>query len=75
MDECRRKNIDILYAKDMYEACIDADALMLVTEWKVFRIPSWPTLKKIMKEAVIFDGRNIYNRKETEESGFKYFGI
>lgn len=75
MEECRRKNIDILYAKDMYEACIDADALMLVTEWKVFRIPSWPTLKKIMKEAVIFDGRNIYNRKETEENGFKYFGI
>ena len=75
MDECRRQKIDANYAKDMYEACLDSSALLLVTEWKEFRMPSWPTLKRIMKETVIFDGRNIYNRKELEEQGFTYYGI
>ncbi len=75
MDECRRQNIDINYAKDMYEACIDSSALLLVTEWKEFRMPSWPILKRIMKQPVIFDGRNIYDRKELEEQGFVYYCI
>jgi UDPglucose 6-dehydrogenase len=75
MDECRKRNIDIIYAKDMYEACINADAVLLITEWKEFRIPSWPTLKLIMKEPVVFDGRNIYNRQEVDSNGFKYFSI
>jgi UDPglucose 6-dehydrogenase len=75
MDECRKLNLDIIYAKDMYEACIDANAIMLVTEWKEFRIPSWSTLKKILKEPVIFDGRNIYNRQEVNGYGFDYFCI
>ena len=57
-----RKNInpDVIYAKDMYDACIDASAVMLVTEWKEFRIPSWKALKRLMKEPVICDGRNIW---------------
>ena len=75
MDECRNRNIDAIYAKDMYEACIDASSVLLVTEWKEFRVPSWPTLKRIMKEPVIFDGRNIYNRHEVSENGFTYFSI
>lgn len=75
MEECRKRNVDVVFARDMYEACIDASALMMVTEWKEFRIPSWPTLKKIMKEPVVFDGRNIYDRKELEEAGFKLYWI
>ncbi len=75
MNECRNRKIDIIYARDMYEACLDASALLLVTEWKEFRIPSWPTLKKIMKEPVIFDGRNIYIRKEVQDNGFEYYSI
>lgn len=75
MTECKNRNIDIIYAKDLYEACLDASALLLVTEWKEFRIPSWPILKRIMKDPVIFDGRNIYDRKEVQESGFVYYSI
>jgi len=75
MIECRKRNIDVIYAKDMYEACFDAMALLLVTEWKEFRIPSWATLKRIMKEPVIFDGRNIYTRSEVTENGFTYYCI
>jgi UDPglucose 6-dehydrogenase len=75
MDECRNRYIDVIYAKDMYEACIDANAVLLVTEWKEFRVPSWPTLKRIMKAPVIFDGRNIYNRHEVSGNGFTYFSI
>ncbi|NMC37101.1 MAG: UDP-glucose/GDP-mannose dehydrogenase family protein [Bacteroidales bacterium] len=75
MPECKSRNIDVIYAKDLYEACLDASALLLVTEWKEFRIPSWPILKRIMKEPVIFDGRNIYDRKEVLENGFVYYSI
>jgi UDPglucose 6-dehydrogenase len=75
MDECRKKNLDVIYAKDMYEACIDASAVLLVTEWKEFRVPSWKTLNRIMKVSVVFDGRNIYSREELSESGFTYYCI
>jgi UDPglucose 6-dehydrogenase len=75
MDECRKRKIDVIYAKDMYEACIDAHAILMVTEWKEFRIPSWSALKRIMKEPVIFDGRNIYNSAEVREQGFTYYCI
>lgn len=73
MDECKRRVGDkIVYAKDMYEAIIDADALLLITEWKEFRIPSWPVLKKVMKRPLILDGRNIYLPDEMQELGFEY---
>jgi len=75
MEECRKRSLDVVYAKDMYEACIDASAVLLVTEWKEFRIPSWAALKRIMKEPVVFDGRNIYNKQELVGIGFKYFSI
>ena len=72
-----RKNInpDVIYAKDMYDACIDASAVMLVTEWKEFRIPSWKALKRLMKEPVICDGRNIYDRAELKNEGFIHYWI
>ena len=76
MEECRRIFGERLtYCKDMYEATIDADALMMVTEWKEFRLPSFATLKRTMREYVIFDGRNIYDREEVEEAGFTYYKI
>lgn len=76
MDECKRKIGDaIYYAQDMYDAVLDADALMLVTEWKQFRLPSWAVVKKAMNQPVIFDGRNIYEKKEMEDLGFSYLGI
>lgn len=76
LDELRRqRNPDVIYAKDMYDACIDASAIMLVTEWKEFRIPSWPAIKRLMKEPVICDGRNIYDRNELKKEGFIHYWI
>ncbi len=76
MDECRRRVGDkVRYCADKYEAILDADALMLVTEWKEFRVPSFSVMKKTMKQPVIFDGRNIYDKTELAELGFEYYKI
>lgn len=76
MDECRRRIGDkVVYAKDMYDALIDVDAVALVTEWKQFRVPLWSVMKKVMKNPLMVDGRNIYDREEVESEGFKYFAI
>lgn len=76
MDECRRRVGDaVVYANDMYEAALNADALLLLTEWKQFRLPSWTVVKKTMKEPLVLDGRNIYDKPEMEEMGFRYFCI
>ena len=73
MDECRRRVGDqVVYAKDMYEAVIDADALLLLTEWKQFRLPSWAVIRKVMKQPLLLDGRNIYDPIELKEQGFEY---
>lgn len=65
----------ITYAKDAYDACVDADALLLVTEWSEFRIPSWEAIGKLLKDKVVFDGRNIYDKKYLGELGFEHYGI
>ena len=76
MGESKRRIGDtIFYACDMYDALLDADALMLVTEWKEFRLPSWAVIKKAMRTPVLLDGRNIYEKKEIEELGFTYHCI
>ena len=76
MDECRRRVGDVVYyAKDMYDATLDADALLLLTEWKEFRLPSWAVIKKSMRNPLVLDGRNIYDRSEMEEQGFTYHCI
>ncbi len=76
MKECRRIIGDVVeYATDMYDAVLDADALLLVTEWKQFRLPSWGVLHKSMNKAVIFDGRNIYDSDEVAKNGFEYYCI
>ncbi len=76
MKEARRRFGDtIYYACDMYDALLDADALILLTEWKEFRLPAWGVIKKTMNNAVIFDGRNIYDKKELDELGIAYHCI
>ena len=73
VQECKRRIGDtIYYACDMYDAVLDADALMLVTEWKEFRLPSWAVIRKTMAQQIVLDGRNIYDKKEMEELGFVY---
>ena len=73
MKECDPRIGDkVIYATDMYDAVLDADALLLVTEWKEFRMPSWGVLKKTMKQLVVMDGRNIYDQNELQELGFEY---
>lgn len=73
MDECRRRLGDsVEYATDMYDAAVDADALLLVTEWKQFRMPSLPVLRRTMRRPLIIDGRNIYDPEYLAESGFIY---
>ncbi len=71
----RRIGETIYYAKDIYDATVDADAILLVTEWNEFRIPSWEVIKKTVKTPVVFDGRNIYNKGDLEELGFQYAAI
>ncbi len=76
MPESKRRIGDVIhYAKDIYDAVIEADALLLFTEWKEFRMPSWAAIKKLMKNSLVIDGRNIYEPKEMEEYGFEYHCI
>ncbi len=76
MNECRRRLGDaVIYARDMYDAVLDCDALLLVTEWKEFRLPAWGVLKKAMRRALIIDGRNLYDADEVGKAGFEYHCI
>jgi len=76
MDEAKRRLGDsVIYARDMYDATMDADALLLLTEWKEFRLPAWDVLRKLMKNPVIVDGRNIYDKNEMRDNGFIYENI
>lgn len=65
----------IEYGQDIYDVVNEADALLIVTEWKVFRMPSWNVVRKLMNDNLILDGRNLYDKKEPEASGFIYKGI
>ncbi|TVR74189.1 MAG: UDP-glucose/GDP-mannose dehydrogenase family protein [Marinilabiliales bacterium] len=76
IDEARRKLGDsIEYASDQYEALVDAEALLLVTEWNDFRTLNYKVLSKLMKNKLVFDGRNLYEPSEMKEFGFTYYGI
>ena len=76
MDECRRRlGGRVEYASDMYDAVKDADALLLLTEWKQFRMPSWGRVHSIMKQPVVIDGRNIYDPAEMKDAGMEYLCI
>lgn len=73
MKECKRRIGDkVRYATDMYDALLDADALLMLTEWKQFRLPSWVVVKQVMRNPLVIDGRNIYDPHEMAEMGFTY---
>ena len=77
MEEAKHHHLgdSIVYAKDIYDATLDTDAILMVTEWNEFRLPTWEVIKKTMNKSVVFDGRNIYNKQEMNDAGFDYFGI
>ena len=76
MDECKRRIGDtVTYCNDMYDAVLDADALLLLTEWKEFRLPTWAVIKKAMRRPLVIDGRNIFDSEELAENGFEYHCI
>ncbi len=65
----------IYFAEDQYEALLDADALMIMTEWPIFRTPEFEKIEARLKNKVIFDGRNLYDLAQMEELGFQYHSI
>ncbi|MCR4810562.1 MAG: UDP-glucose/GDP-mannose dehydrogenase family protein [Prevotella sp.] len=76
MNECKRRVGDkITYCRDMYDAVLDADALLLLTEWKEFRLPTWGVIKKAMRRPLVIDGRNIFDIEELDENEFEYHCI
>ena len=76
MDECKRRIGDrVIYCRDMYDAVLDADAMLLLTEWKEFRLPTWGVIKKAMRRPLVIDGRNIFDIEELQENDFEYHCI
>ena len=76
MEEGRRRlGEKVTYAKDMYDAIKDADALLLLTEWKQFRMPAWKLVRSLMRQPVVIDGRNIYDSAEMKDNGIEYLCI
>lgn len=66
---------NISYARDIYDAVLDTDALLLITEWKEFRMPNWTVIKRSMNKPYVIDGRNIYDADELKSNGFDYEAI
>ena len=76
MEECRRRVGDaVTYCRDMYDAVEGSEALLLLTEWKQFRLPDWQKVKDRMKRPLLIDGRNIFDAQEMKELGFDYHCI
>jgi len=76
MHEAKRILGDIIeYSDDQYEALIDADCMMLVTEWPEFKFPNFNIIRKLLKQPLVFDGRNIYDQAEMKRKGFMYYCI
>ena len=76
MDNVKRRLGDtISFAPGMYGALEDMDALIICTEWGVFRNPNYQMIKELLREPVIFDGRNLYEVEEMREMGFHYESI
>ncbi len=76
MDEAKRiLDSAVTFVDDQYEALIDTDGLFVITEWPEFKFPNFKVIEKLLKQKVIFDGRNIYEPEELSSIGFDYFGI
>jgi len=65
----------VVYCRDMYDAVLDADALLLLTDWKEFRLPTWGVIRKAMRHPLVIDGRNIFVADEMEVIKFEYHCI
>ncbi len=77
-DEARRifgERDDLVFCDNAYDALDGADALVVVTEWKQFRSPDFVRLREVLNDAVVFDGRNLYDPQEIEAAGLAYYGI
>jgi UDPglucose 6-dehydrogenase len=70
-----KNNPAVQFSSDIYDCLHEADALVIVTEWNVFRSPDFEKMKSLLKEPVIFDGRNLFEPSEAEAKGFRYFGV
>ena len=77
MPETRRRlgERPVYYAASMYDAAEGADAIALITEWKQFRMPDWAQLRASMRDNILVDGRNIFDKEEALAAGFRYYGI
>jgi len=75
MANVAKEKPEVTMVSDQYEALDGADALAICTEWKVFRTPSFPAVKKMLKQPLIFDGRNLYDLEAPREHGFTYYSI
>lgn len=76
MDEAKRiLDSAVTFVDDQYEALIDTDGLFVITEWPEFKFPNFKVIEKLLKQKVIFDGRNIYEPEELASLGFDYLGI
>lgn len=76
MEECQRRlGNKVVYATDIYDTVLNADALLLLTEWKQFRMPVWEIVKKKMNHSLVIDGRNIYDVQEMQNIGIAYMCI
>ncbi|MDR0874258.1 MAG: UDP-glucose/GDP-mannose dehydrogenase family protein [Prevotellaceae bacterium] len=76
IDEARRRLGDTVeFPESIYLAAKDADAVLLLTEWKEFRVPNWQKVKAEMRQPLVIDGRNIYDKEELIENGFIYYSI
>jgi UDPglucose 6-dehydrogenase len=76
MDEAKKVLKDsVSWCSDIYQTAEGADGIVLVTEWREFRLPNWEMIKKLLNKPLIFDGRNIYDEAQLRKEGFNYYGI
>ncbi|MBI5787271.1 MAG: UDP-glucose/GDP-mannose dehydrogenase family protein [Candidatus Schekmanbacteria bacterium] len=75
MENCKRVYPNLIYCENPYEAAKDADALVIITEWREFKLLNLERIKAIMKQPLVFDGRNIYDPRVKKKLGFEYYGI
>jgi UDPglucose 6-dehydrogenase len=68
-------NDTITYTENQYDALNNADALLIFTEWNEFRNPDFDKIKSLLKEPLIFDGRNVYDLEDMKEKDFTYYSI
>ena len=74
MENAKKENSNLIFFNSCYEACEEASAIIIGTEWNEFRALNFNKISKILKEKIIFDLRNIYIPKDLKKLGFEYYG-